>query len=94
MFFVLLTLWYVGIIYSMTQRKFMLPIAVESMVVSAMLRPIRNHLPDSLQFIAEKPLSDDVVSMAVLEAIKKPEVHGIVGVDEIQELSNRWGKRQ
>jgi hypothetical protein len=78
----------------MTQRKFMLPIAVEGMLVSAVLRPFRNYLPDSMQFIADKPLSDDIVSMAVLEAIKKPDVHGIIGTDEIQELSNLWLKRQ
>ncbi|KAG2180318.1 hypothetical protein INT44_003320 [Umbelopsis vinacea] len=83
-----------GIIYSMTQRKFMLPIAVETMLVSALLRPFRHHLPDAMQFIADKPLADDIVSMAVLEAIKKPDVQGIIGVDEIQELSNLWRKRQ
>jgi len=82
-----------GLIYSMTQRKFILPIAVESMIVSAVLRPFRNSLPDGAKFLADKPLSDDIVAMAVLEAIKKPDVHGIIEVDEIQKLSSLWRQR-
>lgn len=84
----------VGIIYSMSQRKFMLPIAVETMVMSAILRPFRHQLPDSLQFLADKPLSDDIVGMAVLEAIKKSDVEGIVDVHQMQELANQWRKRE
>jgi hypothetical protein len=38
-------------------------------------------------------VSDDTIGMAVLEAIKKPEVHGIIGVAEIQELANLWRKQ-
>ncbi|GAB5587480.1 hypothetical protein Unana1_02380 [Umbelopsis nana] len=82
-----------GLIYSTTQRKFILPIAVESMIMSAVLRPFRNSLPDGAKFLADKPLSDDIVAMAVLEAIKKPDVHGIIEVDEIQKLSSLWRQR-
>ncbi|CAM0136956.1 hypothetical protein VKS41_007553 [Umbelopsis sp. WA50703] len=81
-----------GIIYSMSQRKFMLPIAVETMLMSAVLRPFRHQLPDSLQFLADKPLSDDIVSMAVLEAIKRQDVQGVIDVHRMQELANQWRK--
>jgi len=72
----------------------MLPIAVEAMIMSAVLRPFRNSLPDGAQFLADKPVSDDTIGMAVLEAIKKPEVHGIISVAEIQKLANLWRKRE
>jgi hypothetical protein len=70
----------------------MLPIAVETMLMSAVLRPFRHQLPDSLQFLADKPLSDDIVSMAVLEAIKRQDVQGVIDVHRMQELANQWRK--
>ncbi|RUP47037.1 hypothetical protein BC936DRAFT_146206 [Jimgerdemannia flammicorona] len=81
-----------GIVYSYHQRQFVVPIAFGAIFASVLFSPFKSHIPDSLTFLTDRPVSDKVVSKAVLRAVEQEDVEGVVDIAKIQELALEWSK--
>ncbi|RUS15639.1 hypothetical protein BC938DRAFT_476866 [Jimgerdemannia flammicorona] len=74
------------------EYPFVVPIAFGAIFASVLFSPFKSHIPDSLTFLTDRPVSDKVVSKAVLRAVEQEDVEGVVDIAKIQELALEWSK--
>ncbi|KAL0095245.1 hypothetical protein J3Q64DRAFT_1064109 [Phycomyces blakesleeanus] len=82
-----------GLIYSYNRRQLVLPFALSLIVGSAVLKPLSSHLPDQALYLTDRPLLDDDISKAVLEAVENKDVEGIYNIDRIRLLAKAWEQK-
>ncbi|KAL9618688.1 MAG: hypothetical protein Q9160_006655 [Pyrenula sp. 1 TL-2023] len=76
-----------------SSRAFTLPIALSGRIGSAVNGVVGGWLTNYLGSIVEKPLRADEVAEAVVEAVEREEVRGVVGGGEIEGLANKAWRR-
>ncbi|OZJ04291.1 hypothetical protein BZG36_02571 [Bifiguratus adelaidae] len=79
-----------GLLYSYHKRQITVPVGWAAILFSTLISPFKSYLPESLLFLTDRPLRDDEVACAILQAVKDKKTEGIVEVDDIRRLAKEW----